>query len=131
MDRDALTRWVDAYERAWRAPGVDALDALFAEDATYSTAPFQNPFSGLPAIREMWEAGRAPDEVSSMSSEVVAVEGDVGVVRLWVRYTAPEDQVFRDLWIVRLAGDGRCAGFEEWPFWPPGTRGGYDPGPAS
>ena len=47
------------------------------------------------------------------------------------RNTAPEDQVFWDLWIVRLAADGRCAAFEEWPFWPPGTRGGYDPGPAS
>ena len=131
MDRDALIRWVDAYERAWRAPGVEALDALFTEDATYSTAPFQNPFAGLPAIREMWEAGREPGEEFVMSSEVVAVEGDVGVIRLRVHYTAPEDQVFWDLWIVRLAADGRCAAFEEWPFWPPGTRGGYDPGPAS
>ena len=115
MDRDALTRWVDAYERAWRAPGVEALDALFTEDATYSTAPFQNPFAGLPAIREMWEAGREPGEQFVMSSEVVAVEGDVGVVRLRVHYTAPEDQVFWDFWIVRLAADGLCAAFEEWP----------------
>jgi len=130
MGRDALTRWVDAYERAWRAPGVEALDALFTEDATYATAPFQNPFVGLPAIRGMWATGRDPGEEFAMSSEVVAVEGDVGVVRVWVHYTAPQDQVFRDLWIVRLAADGRCAAFEEWPFWPPGSRGGYDPGPA-
>jgi hypothetical protein len=131
MDRDALSRWVDAYERAWRAPGVEALDGLFTEGATYSTAPFQNPFAGLPAIRGLWEAGRDPGEEFDMSSEVVAVEGDVGVLRVWVHYTAPEDQEFWDLWIVRLAADGRCAAFEEWPFWPPGTPGGYDPGPAS
>jgi ketosteroid isomerase-like protein len=131
MDRDALTRWVDAYERAWRAPGVDALDALFTEDATYSTAPYEHPHDGLAAIRAMWEAGRSPGEAFSMTSEVVAVEGDVGVVQVAVHYTAPRDQEYRDLWIVRLAPDGRCSMFEEWPFWPPGSGGSYDPGPAS
>jgi ketosteroid isomerase-like protein len=131
MDRDALSRWVDAYERAWRAPGVEALDALFTEDATYSTAPYESPHAGLAAIRAMWEAGRSPGEAFSMASEVVAVEGDVGVVRVAVHYTAPRDQEYRDLWIVRLAPDGRCASFEEWPFWPPGSGGGYDPGPSS
>jgi ketosteroid isomerase-like protein len=131
MDREALSRWVEAYERAWRSPGVEALDALFTEDATYSTAPFATPFARLPAIREMWERGRSPGERFEMSSEVVAVEGDVGVVRVWVHYTRPRDQVYRDLWIVRLAADGRCAAFEEWPFWPKGSGGGYDPGPAA
>jgi ketosteroid isomerase-like protein len=131
MDRAALSRWVDAYERAWRAPGVEALDALFTEDATYSTAPYESPHAGLAAIRAMWEAGRSPGEAFSMASEVVAVEGDVGVVRVAVHYTAPRDQEYRDLWIVRLAPDGRCASFEEWPFWPPGSGGSYDPGPAS
>jgi len=131
MDRDALTRWVGAYEAAWRAPGVAALDALFTEDAAYSTAPYENAHVGLPAIRAMWEAGRSPGEAFSMASEVVAVEGDVGVVRVAVHYTAPRDQEYRDLWIVRLAADGRCASFEEWPFWPAGSGGGYDPGPSS
>jgi ketosteroid isomerase-like protein len=131
MDRAALSRWVDAYERAWRAPGVEALDALFTEDATYSTAPYESPHAGLAAIRAMWEAGRSPGEAFSMASEVVAVEGDMGVVRVAVHYTAPRDQDYRDLWIVRLAPDGRCASFEEWPFWPPGSGGGYDPGPSS
>ena len=25
---------------------------------------------------------------------------------------------YRDLWVIRFAGDGRCAWFEEWPYWP-------------
>ena len=25
--------------------------------------------------------------------------------------------------VMRFGPDGRCAGFEEWPFWPPGTPG--------
>ena len=49
-----------------------------------------------------------------------AVVGALGaaVVRVEVSYGDPVRQEYRDLWIVRLAGDGRCASFEEWPFWP-------------
>src|SRR4051794_2942083 len=131
MDRATLAGWVDAYERAWRAPGVEAVDGLFAESATYRTAPFERPHEGIGAIRALWASGREPGEAFEMASEVVAVEGEVGVVRVRVRYTAPRDQEFLDLWIVELGPDGRCVRFEEWPFWPPGTPGGYDPGPSA
>lgn len=130
MDRDALRAWVDAYERAWRAPGVGGLDALFTQDATYATAPFEPPFRGLAAIRRMWAAERDPGEEFTMAAQIVALEGDTGVVRLEVRYARPREQRYRDLWIVRLAPDGRCRAFEEWPFWPPGSGGGFVGGPA-
>lgn len=131
MDRHALRRWVRDYEAAWRAPGTEALDGLFTPDATYRTAPFEEPFSGLTAIRGMWEAERAgPDEEFALAAEVVAVEDDVGVVRAEVRYGPPTRARYRDLWIVRLTADGRCRSFEEWPFWPPGGTGGYAGGPA-
>jgi hypothetical protein len=74
---------------------------------------------GLPAIERFWERERAgPDEAFEMSSEVVAVDGDTAVVRVEVAYGPPVNQEYRDLWIVRLAEDGRCREFEEWPFWP-------------
>ena len=53
-----------------------------------------------------------------MTSEVVAADGDTAVVRVGVSYGDPVRQEYRDLWIVRFAGDGRCTSFEEWPFWP-------------
>ena len=72
----------------------------------------------------MWEGERSgPDEKFSMSSEIVAVEGDTGVARLEVRYGEPRPQLYRDLWVVTLDADGRCTSFEEWPFWPPGSAG--------
>ena len=72
----------------------------------------------------MWEAERlGPDEEFEMTSEVVAVEGDTGVARIEVRYGAPKDKDYRDLWIVSLDDDGRCFHFEEWPFWPADQRG--------
>jgi hypothetical protein len=77
----------------------------------------------------MWESERAgPDEAFRMASEIIAVEGDTAVVRVNVSYGDPATQEYRDLWLVRFAADGRCASFEEWPFWP-GEPFSADPGP--
>ncbi|GAA2821215.1 nuclear transport factor 2 family protein [Saccharopolyspora taberi] len=119
MDRDELRAWVAAYERAWRTPGTDVLAEIFTEDAVYRQSPYWEQVTGLPEIARMWEEQReGADEIFRMSSEIVAVDGDVGVVRVEVGYGEPVDQEYRDLWIVRLAPDGRCGWFEEWPFWP-------------
>src|SRR5918996_5100567 len=111
MDRGQLADWVERYERAWRAPGTEALAELFTDDATYSTAPYAEPHRGLDAIRKMWEAERSPGEEFSMDSEIVATDGDLGVVRLVVEYRKPRSQQYRDLWVIRLDGDGRCTEF--------------------
>jgi ketosteroid isomerase-like protein len=116
VDRAALTAWIEAYERAWRAPGTEALAGLFAEDAVYLTSPVADPVRGLPAIARLWEAERAPGEAFAMRHEVVAVEGDTGVVRVEVDYERPRRTRYVDLWIVRLGDDGRCRHFEEWYF---------------
>lgn len=119
MDRDRVAAWVAAYERAWRTPGTAALADVFASDATYRQGPYEEPVVGLAAIARMWEDTReGPDEVFRMTSDVVAVDGDTAVVRVEVHYGDPVNQEYRDLWVVRLGGDGRCRAFEEWPFWP-------------
>ena len=128
--RDRFRDWVARYEDAWRTAGTATLHELFTEDATYSTAPFATPFVGLDQIAQLWDDEHdGPDEVFSMTSEVVAAEEDRGVVRVEVHYGQPLRQVYRDLWIITLAEDGRCRAFEEWPFWPEGTAGSFSPGP--
>jgi ketosteroid isomerase-like protein len=118
IDRASVRAWVDAYERAWRAPGTDALATLFTEDATYSMEPYGEPARGLTAISALWERERVgADETFTMTSEVVAVEGDTAVVRLEVEYFDQPRQ-YRDLWVLRFADDGRCVAFEEWPYSP-------------
>ncbi len=118
MDRIDVRSWVDDYLRVWRSPGTDPLAGLFTEDASYLVSPWADPVRGLAAIGELWEAERdGPDEEFTMTSEVVAVDGDVAVVRAEVEYAAPGSR-WRDLWILRFATDGRCAAFEEWPFAP-------------
>ena len=53
-----------------------------------------------------------------LTSEIVAVEGDTGVVRVEVVYGDPEVRRYRNLWIFTLDEAGICAAFEEWPFFP-------------
>jgi len=118
-DRQRAANWVTAYERAWREPGTGGLARIFTPGATYQQAPYAEPVTGLPAIARMWEAERdGPGEVFRMTSDIIAVDGDVAVVRAEVSYGDPVFQEYRDLWVVRFADDGRCQRFEEWPFWP-------------
>ncbi|TDC35603.1 nuclear transport factor 2 family protein [Micromonospora sp. KC213] len=119
MDRKQVAGWIAAYERAWRTPGTKTLAEIFVDGVTYRQGPYRSPVVGLPSLARMWEDERnGPDEVFQMTSEIIAVEGNTAVARVEVRYADPVDQEYRDLWIIRFAEDGRCASFEEWPFWP-------------
>lgn len=119
VERENLIGWIDAYERAWRTPGTAPLEELFASDATYVASPFDPPLQGRETIKTFWEAEReSAEEVFTLTREVIAVEGDLGVARVEVRYGTPPTRVYRDLWIVTLDSAGQCVAFEEWPFFP-------------
>ncbi|MBD5785456.1 nuclear transport factor 2 family protein [Cellulosimicrobium terreum] len=116
MDRAAVMAWVDGYERAWRGQDRGAVARLFTEDARYLRSPYTDPLVGLDAIGDFW---LVDDGASfTMRAEPVAVEGLDAVVRVEVEYAEPEHQEYRDLWILRFAGNGRVEHFEEWAYWP-------------
>jgi uncharacterized protein (TIGR02246 family) len=118
-DRVMVRRWLAAYEAAWRTAETESLAGIFTDDASYLQSPYEEPVAGLDAIRRMWDEERAgPDEAFTMATEIVAVDGSTAVVRAEVHYGDPIHQEYRDLWIIRLADDGRCSRFEEWPYWP-------------
>jgi hypothetical protein len=123
-DRTAVTDWVARYERVWRSPGTDALEELFTATASYAASPWAQPVEGLEAIRHFWDASRtSPDEQFHMQSEIVAIDGQVAVVRVAVDYQ--DGQRWRDLWVLDLDEEGRCERFEEWPF-APGQPDGHE-----
>ena len=99
--------------------GTAEIPALFTADATYLHSPYEEPVVGVEAIARMWEQDReGPNEVFTITTEVVALDDGTAVVRAEVRYGQPVRQEYRDLWIFRLEPDGRCSWFEEWPYWP-------------
>jgi ketosteroid isomerase-like protein len=118
-DRATVSRWLTDYEAAWRAAGTDRLAGLFTSDAIYLQSPYERPVTGLAAIQQMWEHERVgPDEVFTLATEIIAVDGPMAVVRAEVHYAGPPSQEYRDLWVMRLTEDGHCRWFEEWPYWP-------------
>lgn len=121
MERAAVADWIDGYERAWRTAGTTSVRDLFTDNATYSIGPYEPTETGVDAIASLWDRERvSADEQFTMVSDIVAVEGSTAVARVQVDYLDTGEQ-FRDLWIIRFDADGRCAAFEEWPFWPDQT----------
>jgi ketosteroid isomerase-like protein len=116
VDREGVMQWVAGYERAWRSGDVDAVEALFTNDARYRRSPYEPTEVGHTAIRAFWLEDDG--EVFTMRAEPVAVEGRDAVVRVEVRYGDPVRQEYRDLWVLRFASDGRVEDFEEWAYWP-------------
>ena len=114
-----MEKWVTRYEELWRRPGADLLAELFTPDASYRPSPWAHSLEGVEVIAGFWEAERSgPDERFTMSSKVVAVDGQVAIVRVFVEYGAAGSEPWRDLWVLEFAEDGRCSTFEEWPFAP-------------
>ena len=113
MDRDALDAWVTGYVRAWESNDPEEIGRLFAGDADYFTAPDQDPWRGRDAIVAGWLGRLDESDDWSFRYEILAVadDGGVGFVRGWTTY---RDRVYSNLWVVRLAADGRCAEFTEW-----------------
>jgi SnoaL-like domain len=110
---DRFSAWIAAYESAWHR----ASHELFTDDATYQAAPFDEPIVGLGAIARFWEDEReGPDEIFTLTSDIVAAQDDTAVAHLEIVYGDPPQRIYRDLWIITLSIDGRCRHFEEWPF---------------
>jgi hypothetical protein len=82
--------------------------------------PVLTPLSGTQRARQR------PAGSLTLATDILAVDGPTAVVRAEVRYGDPPRQEYRDLWVLRLAGDGRCDWFEEWPYWPGRPRSARD-----
>ncbi|WP_426593587.1 nuclear transport factor 2 family protein [Cellulomonas sp. McL0617] len=113
MGKDAVTGWVEHYERAWRGQDVGDLNRLFTEHARYMRSPYAEPLDGLDAIKGFW----ADPALFEMTATVLAADGPVGVVRVDVSYPE-EHHEYRNLWVITFAPDGRAEVFEEWAYWP-------------
>src|SRR4029077_11796017 len=95
MDRLEVMAWVARYEQAWRAAGVDAVEALFTSGARYRPGPYEESMVGHDAIKAFWVD---EEPIFTVTAAPVAVDGVDAVVRVEVRYGDPVHQEYRDLW---------------------------------
>jgi len=117
MTRADFEQWLERYRAAWTTDDPQQIGALFTKDATYSPWPFSKPWEGREAIVGKWvERGDSKDPWR-FDSELVAVEGDTGVVKGLTTYPAHDDQpedAYSNIWVIRLEPDGRARSFAEW-----------------
>jgi ketosteroid isomerase-like protein len=111
MNESDIERWVEAYVKAWESNDPTAIRAVFTEDARYFTAPYREPWSGGDEIVKEWLGRKDEQGTWTFRSEVMAVAGSLGFVRGWTVY---DDATYSNLWVIRLADDGRCEEFTEW-----------------
>ena len=106
---------MEAYFSAWVTNDPDEVAALFTDDAVYQVGPFAEPWTGRDEIVRHWVSGTQDDVVHS--HEVLAVEGDTGIVGWNVRATDPDTGVRTEMdGVLQLtfAPDGRCRAHREW-----------------
>lgn len=116
MDHDGVLAWVSDYERAWRGGDVYAVERLFTPGVRYRRSPYEPADVGHAGVKAFWLEDDG--QTFTLEAETVALQGPVAVVRVVVRYLAPTEQEYTDLWVVRFADDGRVEDFEEWAYWP-------------
>src|SRR6059036_197967 len=114
MDRTDVAAWVERYRRTWESNDPDDIESLFADDGRYLTEPYAEPWAGREAIVRGWLEHRDEPGQTEFTFEVIAVDGDLGIVRGQTKYLDPPERVYSNLWLVRLDGDGRCREFVEW-----------------
>lgn len=111
-NRDIVAAWVEGYHRAWRSNDPADIRAIFTDDAVYSRgAHVAEPYVGVDAIVVAWLEHQ--DEPGTWTSQwsIVAVDGDTAVVRCETTYP---HEVYDNLWVIRLAEDGRASEFTDW-----------------
>jgi uncharacterized protein (TIGR02246 family) len=109
---DAISAWITGYRRAWESNDADDIRALFSEDASYRTEPYADPWLGQDDIVAHWLSAADEPGETSFDWTPVAVTDEVAVIEATTVYR--DGPTYRNLWLIRLAPDGRATAFTEW-----------------
>jgi hypothetical protein len=112
-----LAEWIARYRTAWNTNDPDDIRALFTPDADYRTEPFSPPWHGYDEIVEGWlEAQDAPESTTFAWQVLRAPDpyfpDDLALVQATTSYA--DGPTYSNLWLIRLAPDGRAREFTEW-----------------
>jgi hypothetical protein len=114
MDETQLARWVEGYVRAWNSNDPTQIGDLFTAGATYRTEPYAEPWRGRTAIVDGWLAHKDEPGQTAFRWHPVVVTDDLAVVEGRTEYHTDPPRTYRNMWVIRLDGHGRCTDFTEW-----------------
>jgi SnoaL-like domain len=120
LDRNAVSRWLEAYVRAWESYAPEAISALFAEDATYAWHPWDegdDVARGRDAIVKAWLDDRDAPGTYTAEYAPLAIEGQLAVAAGKSRYFDSNGALVREYYnsfVLRFDDQGRCTSFVEW-----------------
>jgi len=122
-----VSRWLEAYVKAWQTYSPEAIGDLFAEDAKYSYHPFSEPLVGRAAIVASWLENPDPPGTYDAHYEPVAVDGDLAVANGRSRYfkdstRAELHRQWDNVFFLTFDDSSRCTSFREWYVAPPGQE---------
>jgi uncharacterized protein (TIGR02246 family) len=112
-DAEQVTRWIEAYRRAWNSNDPQDIGALFAEDARYVSEPFSEPWRGRAAIVKNWLGRKDAPGQTEFEWRLVATVDDLAIVQGTTTYLRPP-ATYSNLWLIRLDPTGQCTTFSEW-----------------
>lgn len=105
--------WVKGYVRAWNSNERADVERLFAPTALYYTEPYAEPWRGRDEIVEGWLKQKDEPGDTDFKYEVIAVEGELGVVRGTAHYKT-SGKSYSNLWLIRLDSEGVAREFVEY-----------------
>lgn len=81
--RDAARRWAETWRTAWEELDREPIVALYAPQATFSTAPFREPYRGADGVREYLDRVFGEEEAPRVHMSEPIVDGDRASISWW------------------------------------------------
>ncbi len=126
MDVESAQAWLDRYVAAWMSYDRDEIASLFSEDVTYRYHPYDDGVVGRAAVVASWLGDEADDSGASTRDAPgtyeaeyapVAIDGETVVATGTSRYRETPDgpvvRSYRNCFVLRFDGGGRCRDFTE------------------
>ena len=108
---DAVTAWIEAYQRAWASNEPSDIGDLFADDAAYYPEPWATPWRGRDEIVGRWVARKDDPGTWTFAWQPLIVTDELAVITAETTYP---DKKYSNLWVLRLDDTGQARQFTEW-----------------